>query len=464
MSATPDPFTARDTLDAAGRSHVVYRLDALGADLPRLPFTRQGPARERAAQRGPRVRDRGRRDALLALAPRLRRVASRCPFLPARVVLQDFTGVPAWSTWRRCATRWPRSGGDPAQINPLVPADLVIDHSVQVDASAPPTPSPATSTASSSATASATCSCAGARARSTTSASSRPAPASSTRSTSSTWPGRACCATSTARLAVPGHPGRHRLAHHDDQRPGRARLGRRRHRGRGRACSASRCTCSTAEVVGVKLHRRAADGRHRDRPGADASPRCSAPNGVVGKFVEFYGAGLSALSAAPTARPSSTWRPSTAPPRRSSRSTTRRCAILRRHRPRARGRRAGRGATAKDQGLFRTDGDPDPTFTEHARARPGHGRAEPGRPAPPAGPGGPRAAAAAFREAFADGLDGERARSAPARSTSTVDGDDRRCSTGSVVDRRDHLLHQHLEPVGDGRRRPAGQEGRRDAA
>ena len=55
------------------------------------------------------------------------------PFMPGRVVLQDFTGVPAWSTWPRCATAMVRMGGDPKKINPLVPCDLVIDHSVQVD-------------------------------------------------------------------------------------------------------------------------------------------------------------------------------------------------------------------------------------------------------------------------------------------------------------------------------------------
>jgi hypothetical protein len=54
------------------------------------------------------------------------------PFKPARVVLQDFTGVPAWSIWRRCGAMQ-RLGGDPKKINPLIPVDLVIDHSVQVD-------------------------------------------------------------------------------------------------------------------------------------------------------------------------------------------------------------------------------------------------------------------------------------------------------------------------------------------
>lgn len=60
------------------------------------------------------------------------------PFKPARVVLQDFTGVPAvvdFASMRDAMARW---GGDPSLINPLCPADLVIDHSIQVDFSRGP--------------------------------------------------------------------------------------------------------------------------------------------------------------------------------------------------------------------------------------------------------------------------------------------------------------------------------------
>ena len=56
------------------------------------------------------------------------------PFLPARVLLQDFTGVPAVVDLAAMRSAVARLGGDPRRINPLVPADLVIDHSVQVDA------------------------------------------------------------------------------------------------------------------------------------------------------------------------------------------------------------------------------------------------------------------------------------------------------------------------------------------
>jgi aconitate hydratase len=55
------------------------------------------------------------------------------PFRPARVILQDFTGVPAVVDLAAMRDAMKRLGGDPSKINPLVPVDLVIDHSVQVD-------------------------------------------------------------------------------------------------------------------------------------------------------------------------------------------------------------------------------------------------------------------------------------------------------------------------------------------
>jgi len=55
------------------------------------------------------------------------------PFKPARVLLQDFTGVPAVVDLAAMRTTMELLGGDPNKINPLVQADLVIDHSIQVD-------------------------------------------------------------------------------------------------------------------------------------------------------------------------------------------------------------------------------------------------------------------------------------------------------------------------------------------
>ncbi len=59
--------------------------------------------------------------------------AFEVPFKPARVILQDFTGVPVAVDLAAMRAAVARAGGDPEQINPLVPVDLVIDHSVQVD-------------------------------------------------------------------------------------------------------------------------------------------------------------------------------------------------------------------------------------------------------------------------------------------------------------------------------------------
>ncbi|HSV14504.1 MAG TPA: aconitase family protein, partial [Tepidisphaeraceae bacterium] len=59
--------------------------------------------------------------------------AVELPFKPARVILQDFTGVPAVVDLAAMRSAMKRAGGDPQRINPLVPVDLVIDHSVQVD-------------------------------------------------------------------------------------------------------------------------------------------------------------------------------------------------------------------------------------------------------------------------------------------------------------------------------------------
>ena len=60
------------------------------------------------------------------------------PFMPARVIMQDFTGVPAIVDLAAMRSAVARLGGDPRKINPLVPVDLVIDHSVQVDFFATP--------------------------------------------------------------------------------------------------------------------------------------------------------------------------------------------------------------------------------------------------------------------------------------------------------------------------------------
>ena len=102
-------------------------------------------------------------------------------FTPARVIMQDFTGVPCVVDLAAMREAVKKLGGDPQQINPLNPAELVIDHSVQVDDYGSAARSRPTTRSNSSATASATRSCAGARPRSAISRWCRRTPASSTR-------------------------------------------------------------------------------------------------------------------------------------------------------------------------------------------------------------------------------------------------------------------------------------------
>ncbi len=78
------------------------------------------------------VRAERRRDPR-RVAPGAAAAEAEIPFMPARVILQDFTGVPAVVDLAAMRDAMADLGGDPARVNPLVPADLVIDHSVQVD-------------------------------------------------------------------------------------------------------------------------------------------------------------------------------------------------------------------------------------------------------------------------------------------------------------------------------------------
>ena len=111
-------------------------------------------------------------------------------FTPARVIMQDFTGVPCIVDLATMREAVGDLGGDPEKVNPLAPAEMVIDHSVIVDVFGNAGAFERNVDIEYSATASATSSCAGARAPSTTSRWCRRAPASCTRSTSSTWPAR----------------------------------------------------------------------------------------------------------------------------------------------------------------------------------------------------------------------------------------------------------------------------------
>ncbi len=137
-TTSADPFRARSTLEMPDGAVTYYRLDAAGVgDLGRIPNTVKILLENvlRNAGRGPVAETDVR--ALAAWAPG-GAIEADVPFLPARVLLQDFTGVPAVVDLAAMRDAMAELGGDPARINPLVPADLVIDHSVQVDLYARP--------------------------------------------------------------------------------------------------------------------------------------------------------------------------------------------------------------------------------------------------------------------------------------------------------------------------------------
>jgi aconitate hydratase len=130
-----DSFGARSTLAVSGRDYEVFRLDALQERfaVARLPYSikvllenvlrlEDGVSVSAADVEAIAGWDAG-------AAPSV-----EIPFQPARVLMQDFTGVPAVVDLAAMRDAMEEIGGDPAAINPLVDVDLVIDHSVQVDA------------------------------------------------------------------------------------------------------------------------------------------------------------------------------------------------------------------------------------------------------------------------------------------------------------------------------------------
>jgi aconitate hydratase len=129
-----DQFGSRDTLRVGDRDYQIFRLDALekqGFSIARLPFSlrillENLLRHQRTADTAADVEALARWDA--AAEP-----SQEIAFTPARVLLQDFTGVPAVVDLAAMRSAVARMGGDAAKINPLQPVELVIDHSVQVD-------------------------------------------------------------------------------------------------------------------------------------------------------------------------------------------------------------------------------------------------------------------------------------------------------------------------------------------
>ena len=135
-----DFFNARDTLQTEHGVYRYYRLDALEkaglTDLKRLPFSIRIVLE--AALRQCNEREITQEDVKNIANWKPQGERPGIPFLPARVVMQDFTGVPAVVDLAAMRSAVARLGGDPKKVNPVVPVDLVIDHSVQVDFFATP--------------------------------------------------------------------------------------------------------------------------------------------------------------------------------------------------------------------------------------------------------------------------------------------------------------------------------------
>ena len=136
MNAASDPFNARDTFDTGSGQADYYRLsrlDELGVGaIDNLPFSIR-ILLESVLRNC---------DGFVVTEEDVKNLATwnaaspakvEIPFMPSRVVLQDFTGVPAVVDLAAMRSAMNRLGGDPKKINPLIPVDLVIDHSVQVD-------------------------------------------------------------------------------------------------------------------------------------------------------------------------------------------------------------------------------------------------------------------------------------------------------------------------------------------
>jgi len=140
-----DLFNSRDVLRVGDKEYVIYRLDALEkaglTHLKRLPFSIRIVLEASLRQCNDKEITQADVKNIAAWTPSPLplgeglgvRARPGIPFLPARVVMQDFTGVPAVVDLAAMRAAVARLGGDPKKINPLVPVDLVIDHSIQVD-------------------------------------------------------------------------------------------------------------------------------------------------------------------------------------------------------------------------------------------------------------------------------------------------------------------------------------------
>ena len=292
------------------------------------------------------------------------------------------------------------------------------------------------------------------------------------------------------RSGVPGHARRDRLAHDDDQRAGRARLGRGRHRGGGGHAGPAGVDAGPAGG-GLQAHRRAAGGLDGDRPGADRDADAARAR----RRRQVRGV-LRAGPAEPAARRPRDDREHVAGDGRHLRDLPGRRgdAPLPRVLGPAVGARGAGGGVLQGAGPLPRRGLRGGDLLRHARARPRRRGAVARGPEAPAGPRGAvqrrgglpgrargvhgrRTTPTGYDEAIGRVVPVERPAHEQRRRRAAEAGRHSHPQAGTAVrrargglrprlggDRGDHELHQHLEPVGDGRRGAAGEEGGRGRA
>ena len=124
-------FNSRSELDVGGKRYQIHRIEAVpGAE--RLPYSLQILLENLLRHEDGVTVTREDIAALAAWDPQAE-PSREIQYRPARVLMQDFTGVPAVVDLAAMRDAMRALGGDPERINPLQPAELVIDHSVQVD-------------------------------------------------------------------------------------------------------------------------------------------------------------------------------------------------------------------------------------------------------------------------------------------------------------------------------------------
>lgn len=139
--AKKDHYSVRKALDVNGKTYQYYSLPGLEeqglGNISALPFSIKVLLEAAVRQFDGRAITPEHVKQIANWAKE--REEKEIPFIPARIVLQDFTGVPVVVDLAAMRDTMKKSGGDPKRINPLVPVDLVIDHSVMVDAFGTPT-------------------------------------------------------------------------------------------------------------------------------------------------------------------------------------------------------------------------------------------------------------------------------------------------------------------------------------